>query len=145
MADHIQHLSQVLALLKSHQLYAKISKCQFGEKKLEYLGHVISSEGVAADPCKIEVMLKWPKPKCLKDLRGFLGLTEYYRKFLKQYGEIALPLTQLLKKGHFIWTESAELAFNKLKQAMVSTPVLVMPDYGDEFDASDKAIRGILM
>ncbi|KAJ3690822.1 hypothetical protein LUZ61_019986 [Rhynchospora tenuis] len=93
MKEHKQHLLMVFELLKKHQLYAKMSKCVFGTKEIEYLGHVISYQGVATDSKKIEAMLDWPTPRNVRDLRGFLGLTGYYRKFIKDYGVISKPLT----------------------------------------------------
>jgi hypothetical protein len=91
----------VLQTLADHQLYAKMSKCVFVASEVEYLGHIIYGEGVQTDPKKIEVMTEWPVPKTLKALRGFLGLTGYYKKFIKGYGQIASPLTSLLKKDAF--------------------------------------------
>jgi hypothetical protein len=98
LQDHLKHLKVVLELLQHHRLYAKLSKCHFGCQEVEYLGHVISEDGVKANPNKIDAMLKWPVPKNPKALRGFLGLTGYYRKFVKGYGGIVAPPTNLLKK-----------------------------------------------
>jgi hypothetical protein len=95
---HVTHVDQVLQLLVDHQLFLKRSKCAFGVSEVEYLGHIVSHDGVHVDPKKIEVMKDWPHPKTLKSLRGFLGLTSYYKKFIRNYGKIASPLTTLLKK-----------------------------------------------
>lgn len=97
MEEHIQHLRVTLDILRSHKLFAKKSKCCFGQSRIEYLGHIISKQGVEADPSKISSMQQWPKPTTLKALRGFLGLTGYYRKFVRHYGVIAAPLTDMLK------------------------------------------------
>ena len=100
-AEHIKHLDLVLQLLCDHHLYAKQSKCVFGKKEVEYLRHIVSAQGVRVNPAKINAMKNWPPPQTLKSLHGFLGLTGYYRKFVKDYGKIAAPLTALLKKGCF--------------------------------------------
>lgn len=98
LQDHLKHLKVVLELLQQHQLYAKLSKCHFGCQEVEYLGHVISEDGVKANPNKIDAMLKWPVPRNPKALTGFLGLTEYYRKFVIGYGGIVAPFTNLKKE-----------------------------------------------
>ena len=93
MGQHIEHLRQVLALLSQHQLCVNAKKCSFGKGELEYLGHIISKARVSVDSKKVDALLTWPIPKDLKSLRGFLGLTGYYRHFVRRYGELAAPLT----------------------------------------------------
>jgi hypothetical protein len=113
--DHLVHLQLVLEVLLNQKLYAKEVWCRYCYSEIEYLGHIISVDGVKADPKKTANMLRWPIPKFLKSLRGFLGLTGYYRKFIKGYGIIDAPLTALLKKDSFHWNEAATQAFESLK------------------------------
>ena len=102
--DHVEHVDRVLQLLKEKQLYEKRSKCFFGVQEVEYLGHIISHEGVKVNPSKIKAIKEWKIPTSIKHLRGFLELTGYYRKFVKNYGRIATPVTTLLKEDAFSWT-----------------------------------------
>jgi hypothetical protein len=147
--EHLTHLRLVLLKLREHQLYMKASKCSFAKTKLEYLGHIISDQGVAADPAKTADMMKWHVPTNTIGLGGFLGLTGYYRKFVKYYGLIAKPLTQLLRKNQFQWNDEDQHAFEVLKQAMTTTPVLALPDFTQPFivetDACDQGIGAILL
>ena len=100
---------------------------------MEYLGHLISTEWISVDPNKVQAMLNWPLPKSLKALRGFLGLAGYYHCFVTNYSQIAWPLTQQLKKDAFLWNEEATHAFEQLKEAMVSLPMLALPDFSKAF------------
>lgn len=100
---------------------------------VEYLGHIVSKDDVAIDPSKIQAMVDWPILKTIKALRGFLGLTGYYCKFVRYYGKISSPLTTLLKKKAFRWTEAAEEAFTKLKHAMTITPMHALPNFTKTF------------
>jgi hypothetical protein len=147
--DHLTHVDQVLSLLSQHQPFLKHSKCSFGASEVEYLGHLVGKDGVRVDPKKIEAMQDWTHPKTLKSLHEFLGLTGYYRKFFKNYGKIAAPLTALLKKNSFTWTPTVVQDFQTLKTTMCTTLVLALPDFTKtfvlEFDASGKGIGTVLM
>lgn len=103
--DHLKHLELVLQTLKHHQLYARLSKCSFGATEVDFLGHTVSGKGVSMEATKIKAVLDWPTPTTVKQLRGFLGLTGYYRRFIKSYAHIAGPLTDLLKKDSFLWND----------------------------------------
>ncbi|XP_019054292.1 PREDICTED: uncharacterized protein LOC109115086 [Nelumbo nucifera] len=99
--EHAQHLQQVLQCLEINQFYVKLSKCHFCQHSIDYLGHIVDERGVHADPRKVDTVLNWPPITTLKQLRGFLGLTGYYRRFIKGYAHTATPLTELLKKDQF--------------------------------------------
>ena len=101
LADHVSHLELVLDVLRRNKLYLKASKCTFAQDSLEYLGHIISSKGVGTDPSKIHAMLHWPVPTSVTELRAFIGLIGYYERFVKNYGVMAKPLTQLLRLKQF--------------------------------------------
>jgi hypothetical protein len=113
--EHLRHLKLVLQRLREHKLFAKQSKCVFAAPQVEYLGHIISAQGVATDPKKIEAVKDWPTPQNLTQLRGFLGLAGYYRRFVKNFGQICRPLHDMLKKDSFKWTEHQSVPLNSSK------------------------------
>lgn len=147
--EHILHLQLVLAKPKENSLYANRKKCSFGRTTIGYLGHVISPDGVAVDPEKVKAILDWPQPKNLRELRGFLGLTGYYRKLVSKYAQIARLLTDQLRKDSYGWNDEATIAFEQLKNIMVNPLVLTMPDFQQVFvletDASGYGIGAVLM
>lgn len=127
---HLQHLSTVLQLLQQDQWKVKLSKCAFAQTSVSYLGHIISGQGVVMDPTKVEVIQQWPTPANTKELRSFLGLAGFYRKFVQHYGIISKPLTELLKKHSlFAWTTDHQTTFDTLKNALIIAPVLALPDF----------------
>ena len=148
-ADHLRHLRAVLSELRHHRLFVKRSKCVFGVASVSYLDHIISEQGVAMDPAKVQAVLDWPVPRSARAVRGFLGLAGYYRRFVLNYGAIAAPLTALLKKDGFSWSEEAAAAFTALKAAVTSTPVLALPDFTRPFivecDASTHGFGAVLL
>lgn len=120
MEEHVVHLRQVLDLISQQQLYLKESKCVFSQEKLEFLGHVVSASGITIDPKKSKVIREWPNPVCVKDVRSFLGMVGYYRKFVPNFGIISRSLTNLLRKDTvFVWTQTENQAFMDLKTALV--------------------------
>ena len=138
----------MLTVLQQHQLFVKRSKCAFGVSSITYLGHIISDEGVAMDPTKVQVVSDWPQPRSACAIRGFLGLAGYYRKFVHDHDTIASPLTALLKEG-FSWNDDAAAAFRVLKAAVTSAPVLALPDFTRPFivecDASTHGFSAVLL
>ncbi|KAK8623622.1 hypothetical protein V6N13_064989 [Hibiscus sabdariffa] len=136
--------------LRDHRLYAKLSKCEFWLKKITFLGHVVSAEGIQVDPGKIEAIVSWKQPKNVSEIWSFLGLAGYYRRFVEGFSIIAAPLTKLLKKDvPFVWTEAQRDSFEKLKEALTQAPVLVQPESGKDFavysDASHSGLGCVLM
>ena len=145
---HLQHVKAVLLALRAHRLRLKHSKCSFAESSVAYLGHVISAEGVAMDVSKVDAITTWPQPRSTRGLCGFLGLAGYYRRFIKDYGAIAAPLTQLLRRDAFNWSDEATLAFEALKRALSTAPVLQLPAFDRPFtldcDASGSGFGAVL-
>jgi len=130
-------------------LYAKLSKCDFYKNKIQYLGHVISDDGISVDPKKIKAIIDWPVPKDVTDVRSFMGITGYYRKFIEGFSLIAYPITSLQKKGKkFEWSAKCEVGFNKLKELLTTTPILKIADPHKDFivytDACNEGLGGVL-
>ena len=147
-SEHVRHVRVVLELMHQHQLFLKCSKCSFGKESVTYLGHVISIHGLAMDSQKVMDVVDWSVPRTIRAVRGFLGLTGYYRKFICDFGIIATPLTVLLKKDGFLWSEEATYAFTKLKNALTTAQVLQLPDFTVPFivecDASGSGFSVVL-
>ncbi|GJW88941.1 putative reverse transcriptase domain-containing protein [Tanacetum coccineum] len=132
--DHAEHLKLIFELLKKEELYAKFSKCEFWLSKIQFLGHMIDSEGIHVDPTKIESIKDWASPKTLIEIRQFLGLAGYYRRFIKGFSKISKPMTKLTQKNvKFDWSEKAEAAFQLLKQKLCSAPILSLPEGSEIF------------
>jgi hypothetical protein len=148
--EHEEHLRLVLQVLREHQLYAKFSKCDFFQKQIHYLGHVLSEEGVVVDPDKIRSIMEWPTPKDVSDIRSFMGLVGYYRRFIKGFSKIGCPITALQKKGKkFLWTLKSEERFQTLKHLLTHAPMLKFIDPEADFlvgtNAYKVGLRGVLM
>lgn len=110
--DHLKHIQEVLSILQQHKFHVKLTKCSFAKQQLAYLGHIVSIKGVATDPLKIKTVQDWPQPQNVKDVRSFLGMVDYYRRFVPQFGLLSKPLTDLLRKGTiFVWTSNTEQSF----------------------------------
>ncbi|GKC60611.1 putative reverse transcriptase domain-containing protein [Tanacetum coccineum] len=148
--EHEEHLKAILGLLKEEKLYAKFSKCDFWIPKVQFLGHVIDSRGIHVDPAKIESIKDWASPKTPTEIRQFLGLAGYYRRFIEGFSKIAKSMTKLTQKGiKFDWGEKEEDAFQLIKQKLCSAPILALPEGSEDFvvycDASHKGLGAVLM
>ncbi|KAJ3690866.1 hypothetical protein LUZ61_020030 [Rhynchospora tenuis] len=147
-AEHLQHVRTVLLQLHNHNLKLKRSKCIFGQTSVTYLGHVVTHQGVSMDPAKVQAISDWPEPLTIRALRGFLGLAGYYCRFIHNYGTLAAPLTNLLRRGAYSWSSDAASAFAALKQALSASPVLQLPDFSLPFivecDASGSGFGALL-
>lgn len=149
-SEHEQHLRMVLQMLQEHALYAKFTKCEFWLNRMVFLGHVVTSDGISVDPTKVEAVINWPRPAMVIEVRSFLSLAGYYRRFMEQFSSIAASLTQLLKKNtKFKWTEKCERSFQELKQKLTIVPILTILSGSGGFEiysnASHKGLGCILM
>jgi hypothetical protein len=147
--EHEQHLRMVLQVLREHQLYAKLSKCSFYQKQIHYLGHIISEEGIVVDPEKVQAIQEWPAPRNVTEVRSFMGLAGYYRRFIAGFSRIAHAITSLQRKGKkFQWTEECESSFQQLKQLLTSAPILRIADPNKDYvvctDACKEGLGGVL-
>jgi ribonuclease HI len=148
--EHAGHLHVVLQRLREHHLYAKLSKCDFWLKEIKFLGHTISQAGIAFDPDKVQEMMNWKPPTTVRQIRSFLGLAGYYRRFIPDFSRIVKPIIELLKKeAKFVWGQKCEDAFHALRQHLTTTPVLAQPDNSKPFDvycdASSTGLGCVLM
>ncbi|XP_073046190.1 uncharacterized protein [Primulina eburnea] len=148
--DHKEHLRLILQKLREKELYTKFKKCEFWLESVAFLGHIISAAGVSVDPKKVEAISDWPRQNNVTEIRSFLGLAGYYRKFVEGFSSIAIPLTKLTQKNSkFQWSEKCEQSFETLKKKLTSTPVLVLPMEGKDYtvysDASKEGLGCVLM
>ncbi|GJX98504.1 putative nucleotidyltransferase, ribonuclease H, partial [Tanacetum coccineum] len=148
--ENEQHLQIVLEILRQKKLYAKFSKCEFWLQQVAFLGHIVSADGIIMDPSKFEAITKWPRPTTVTEVRSFLGLAGYYRHFVEGFSRLALPLTQLMRKGEkFVWTDERNESFEELKRRLVSALILTLPSGSGGFqiysDASKKGLGYVLM
>jgi hypothetical protein len=148
--EHGEHLKKVLDILREKKLFAKLKKCEFWLKKVSFLGHVVSGDGIEVDPSKIEAVVKWERPTNVHEIRSFLGLASYYRRFVKGFSTLSGPLTALTKKNvRYVWSDECEASFQELKRRLVTAPVLTLPSSKEGFvvysDASHSGLGCVLM
>ena len=148
--EHEYHLRLVLQRLRDHRLFAKFKKYEFWLSQVTFLGHIVGRDGIKVDPSKIEAVKDWPRPKTPTDVRSFVGLASYYRRFVEGFSKIATPLTELTRKAQkFIWSDKCEESFQELKRRLISAPVLSLPTDHEKFvvycDASHQGLGCVLM
>ncbi|GJP76470.1 hypothetical protein CLOP_g6913, partial [Closterium sp. NIES-67] len=149
-SEHTQHLKWVLGKLREHKYFARLWKCHFYKRELEYLGHIVGNNGLKVDPKKVTAVQEWPVPQDVGQVRSFLGLANYFRRFLENYSTIVAPLTALTRKGWaWEWTSECQQAFEEVKRRLTSAPVLVLPDPGKPYevvtDASTVGVGAVLL
>jgi hypothetical protein len=148
--EHAEHLMLVLQKLREHKLYAKRSECEFWLKEVSFLCHIVSNGGISVDPGKVKDVLNWKPPTDVGEIRSFLGLAGYYRRFIEGFSKLAKPMTSLLEKNaKFVWSDKCQASFEELKKRLTTTPVLVLPDLSKKFsiycDASRQGLGCVLM
>lgn len=148
--EHVEHVRVVLDRLAANKYYCKLSKCEFFKPAVPFLGHIVTAAGVQVDPRKTAVVQQWPVPQSIDELRSFLGFANYFRKFIRAYAGITLPLVRLLSsKVKWCWDDECQKAFDAVKHALTTTPVLAIPDPSVRFevvcDASDYALGAVLL
>ena len=141
--DHEKHVRQILQRLREHQLYTRPSKCTFFTDTVEYLGHIIGPDDIKPNPALVKAIIEFPQPRILKELQSFLGLANYYRKFIKNYSNISLPLTDALQHASnsrpVMFTNAMIQAFHALKQALTNDPCLKLSDPDGEYEVTTDA------
>jgi hypothetical protein len=148
--DHEHHLRVVLGRLRAHQLYAKLSNCEFWLEKISFLGHILIAEGIEVDPSKVDTVSKWKQPSNVSEIRSFLGMVGYYRRSIKGFSSIGRSMIELLKKDNkFVWTPKCEESFQIIKKKLTIAPVLTLSDIHQSFvifcDASRQGLGCVLM
>ena len=147
---HQSILEEVLSRIRAAGLKVKRAKCQFAQESVKFLGHIVSARGTEPDPSKVEAVRDFPTPSCLSDVRAFIGMASYYRRFIKNFSDIAAPLHQLTKGGQreFRWSPLANRAFQDLKSRLCSAPILSLPDFSVPFtvytDATHSGLGAVL-
>ena len=148
--EHLEHLRQVLQILKDNRFFCKLKKCEFNQTELRFVGHIVGAKGIRPDPDKLSAVTDWPAPHNIPELRKFLGFTNYFRKFLQGYSQRTAALTNLLRKNvAYEWTQKCQDSFMQLKTDLTSAPVLVSPDISQPYeliaDACGTGIGAVLM